>query len=70
MKGNHEDPFNFTFYKARFNMPGPSQGLWYSFDYGGNTHFVMMSSQHPFGPGSTQYQWIENDLMTASKQYD
>ncbi|XP_039768234.1 acid phosphatase type 7 isoform X2 [Ornithorhynchus anatinus] len=27
--GNHEERYNFSNYKARFNMPGDTEGLWY-----------------------------------------
>jgi hypothetical protein len=39
---------------------------WYSFDYG-NVHWVMMSSEHDFTPGSQQYQWLENDLASVNR---
>ncbi|NIG58383.1 iron/zinc purple acid phosphatase-like protein-like [Pontoporia blainvillei] len=29
--GNHEDRYNFSNYKARFIMPGDSEGLWYRY---------------------------------------
>lgn len=43
-------------------MPGPQSGgngnFWYSIDYG-HVHLTFMSTEHPYAPGSPQYQWIE-----------
>jgi len=39
---------------------------WYSFDYG-NAHFVVMSTEHDFLPGSVQYQWMDQDLSAVNR---
>eukprot|EP01102_Stenamoeba_stenopodia_P014153 TRINITY_DN4671_c0_g1_i1.p1 TRINITY_DN4671_c0_g1~~TRINITY_DN4671_c0_g1_i1.p1 ORF type:complete len:564 (-),score=90.15 TRINITY_DN4671_c0_g1_i1:145-1701(-) len=65
--GNHEAPYNFTAYRSRFAMPGPNKDVpdyYYSFDYG-YAHFLAFSSEHPFYPGSEQYEFIQNDLANA-----
>ncbi|EDO30761.1 predicted protein, partial [Nematostella vectensis] len=50
----------------RFHMPDNGNALWwYSFDYG-SVHFVMMSTEHNFTRGSTQYKWLEADLKAVN----
>lgn len=67
--GNHEAYSNFTAYTNRFTMPSPhSDGHlnhWWSIDIG-YAHFTMISSEHPYQPGSPQYRWIEYDLKKAT----
>lgn len=71
-QGNHEvetiplvHTHPFTSYNARWRMPfeesGSSSNLYYSFDVAG-VHIVMLGSYTDFGPGSTQYQWLQADL--------
>jgi len=50
--------------KFMYFPSGPSE-TWYSFDYG-NAHFVVLDSNTDFSPGSAQYEWIENDLASAT----
>jgi len=68
--GNHEQYYNFTSYRTRFRMPGTQSGgegnFWWSFTFA-NIHFTFMSTEHPYGPGSPQYAWIQQDLQTASQ---
>ncbi|MBW04915.1 Acid phosphatase type 7, partial [Eschrichtius robustus] len=42
--GNHEERYNFSNYKARFSMPGNSEGLWYSWDLG-PAHIISFSTE-------------------------
>lgn len=70
--GNHEKYYNFTSYKARFNMPGHQSGgidnFYHSFDYGG-IHFVSICTEvyaYPYERGSAQYAWLERDLAAAN----
>jgi hypothetical protein len=68
--GNHE--FYSKIYFNRFAMQGNEE--WYSFDYGPvhvavlntDTSFLTAVSPEPFpadvGPGSVQYNWLEEDL--------
>jgi len=66
--GNHEEdaePYEFDAYESRFFNPGPNS-FWYSFDFE-FIHFVSISSEHDYEPGSTQYNWLQNDLEEANK---
>ena len=38
----------------------------YSFDYG-SAHFIIMSTEHMFTPGSEQYRFIESQLSTVNR---
>ena len=62
--GNH-DAFNINDYLAIFSLPALASGSqterYYSFDYG-FVHFTVLDSKQPYGPGSTQYTWLINDL--------
>ena len=65
--GNHEeddDPYGFDAYESRFYNPGPNS-FWYSFDYE-FIHFISVSSEHDYDPGSTQHNWLQSDLETAN----
>ncbi|KAJ1524563.1 hypothetical protein ONE63_011050 [Megalurothrips usitatus] len=69
--GNHEQTYNFSNYRARFSMPGDTEGLWYSFNMG-PIHFVSLTTEvyYNFNYGMKQlvkqYYWLENDLKEAS----
>jgi hypothetical protein len=71
--GNHEHRDNFLHYKARFNMPGPSQfqSQLYSWNMG-PIHFIGFSTEfyywleYGLKPLVEQYQWLENDLREAT----
>ncbi len=65
--GNHEeddDPYGFDAYETRFYNPGPNS-FWYSFDYE-FIHFISVSSEHDYDPGSTQHNWLQGDLENAN----
>jgi acid phosphatase type 7 len=69
--GNHESPFNFSAYKHRYGaVPHAASKsdtmLWYSHNMA-NTHWVYFSTEHPYGKGSPQYEWLKNDLEEANK---
>jgi len=68
--GNHENLFNFTAYINRFDMPNKQSGseskFWYSFDFS-YAHFVMISTEHDIGIGTSQYNWIKQDLKQAQQ---
>ncbi|XP_065072044.1 uncharacterized protein LOC135696546 isoform X2 [Rhopilema esculentum] len=52
----------------RFHMPDNGHYLWwYSYDFG-LVHFIMMSTEHNFEPGSRQYEWLENDLKKVDRK--
>lgn len=69
--GNHDSYHNFAAISTRFTMPGGPSGsgsdspFWYSYDYQG-IHFISMSSEHDYTPGSPQRQFLEADLARAS----
>ena len=66
--GNHEEdaePYGFDAYESRFYTTG-SNSFWYSFDFE-YIHFVSISSEHNYDPGSSQYTWFENDLESANE---
>lgn len=70
--GNHEEKFNFSNYRARFNMPGETDNMFYSFNLG-PVHFISFSSEAyyfmNYGIKSlvSQYEWLEKDLSEANK---
>jgi len=69
--GNHEHHYNFSNYKARFNMPGDEEKMFYSFDIG-PVHFVAVSTEfyyyleYGMEPLMNQYYWLKQDLEQAN----
>lgn len=63
--GNHEDS-GILFLKY-FPYPVVA-GRYWSFDYG-PAHFTVVDQYVNYAPGSAQYEWIRNDLMTADKPW-
>ncbi|KAG4909019.1 hypothetical protein AAZX31_20G024600 [Glycine max] len=65
-------------YSLRFNMPGnsseltgnaaapPTRNLYYSFDMGA-VHFVYISTETNFVPGSKQYDFLKHDLESVNR---
>ncbi|KAK1429549.1 hypothetical protein QVD17_11760 [Tagetes erecta] len=77
-QGNHEveripliHKERFTAYNARWHMPfeesGSNSNLFYSFEVVG-VHVIMLGSYTDFGPGSSQYNWLESDLKKVDRQ--
>lgn len=68
--GNHEYFNNFEHYKARFTLPGKSEGMWYSINVP-NIHIIAISTEVYFSDRKQdiveQYLWLENDLKNAVK---
>ena len=71
--GNHEWHYNFSNYKARFNMPSDEEkNMFFSFDIG-PVHFVSISTEFyyflNFGliQVKHQYDWLENDLAHVDR---
>ncbi|XP_074872570.1 acid phosphatase type 7 [Carettochelys insculpta] len=70
--GNHEEKYNFSNYRARFSMPGDTEGLWYSWDIG-PAHIISFSTEVYFFLKyghhlvQEQYQWLERDLQEATR---
>ncbi|XP_017963627.1 acid phosphatase type 7 isoform X5 [Drosophila navojoa] len=69
--GNHEEKYNFSNYRARFNMPGDGDSLWYSFNMG-PVHFVSFSTEVYYFINyglkllTKQFEWLERDLAEAN----
>lgn len=63
---------NFSNYRARFNMPGNTENLFYSFNMG-PVHFIGFSTElyyflnYGIKPLAKQYEWLKNDLREANK---
>jgi acid phosphatase type 7 len=54
-------------YYARFPMPTESPDHhWYSFERG-PIHFLLMSTEHDFQPGSLQYDFLARDLAAVNR---
>ncbi|XP_017870563.1 PREDICTED: acid phosphatase type 7 isoform X4 [Drosophila arizonae] len=70
--GNHEEKYNFSHYVNRFSMPGGTDNLFYSFNLG-PVHFIGFSTevyyftQYGIKPIVMQYDWLERDLIEATK---
>ena len=63
--GNHEEesPLYYDYFYLPHNNPDSTES-YYSFDYG-NSHFVSLDTEIPYGPPSPQYQWLIRDLRAA-----
>ncbi|XP_035388913.1 acid phosphatase type 7 isoform X1 [Electrophorus electricus] len=70
--GNHEWAYNFSHYRSRFNMPGQTEGLWYSWNIG-SAHIISFSTEVYFYLEYgldllfRQYEWLKGDLEEANK---
>jgi len=60
-------------FAMRFPMPAPAGNNpatpWYSYDYG-VVHFISVSTEHPYWPGTPQYQFVAADLAAAAARRD
>jgi hypothetical protein len=63
--GNHENSAKtgFNQYKKSFGL---TSNAYYSFDFQ-NVHFIIMNTQTPYTAGSSQYNFIKDDLSKADK---
>lgn len=77
--GNHEveklqfiHSTAFTSYNARWRMPfeesGSYSNLYDSFDVANVVHVIMLGSYTEFGPGSSQYKWLQNDIRRIDRK--
>ena len=64
--GNHEQ--SGELYEKYFPYPFEEGGRYWSFDYG-PAHFVMVDQYVDYGAGSTQLEWIEDDLGSTDKTW-
>ncbi len=66
IRGNHEgDADLFIKYFPTHHAP---RGYYYSFDYG-PVHIAAVDQFVSYSPGSTQYEWLENDLKKSRKKW-
>lgn len=63
--GNHEEesPLYYDYFYLPRNNPDSTES-YYSFDYG-NSHFISLDTEIPYGSSSPQYQWLIRDLRAA-----
>ncbi len=65
--GNHEG--NGTLFSKYFPYPMyEAGGAYFSFDYA-NAHFIVIDQYVDYSDGSTQYDWIVNDLENSDKAW-
>jgi hypothetical protein len=50
------------------NAPSGHEEEYYSFDWG-NAHFVALDTNQDYSVGSTQYNWLVNDLQTSTQSW-
>jgi len=50
------------------NAPSGDEEEYYSFDWG-NTHFVALDTNQNYSAGSTQYNWLVNDLQSSTQPW-
>ncbi|MCK4471307.1 MAG: cadherin-like domain-containing protein, partial [Anaerolineae bacterium] len=50
------------------NAPSGDEEEYYSFDWG-NTHFVALDTNQNYSAGSTQYNWLVNDLQRSTQPW-
>ncbi len=55
-------------YQLPRNAPMGDREEYYSFDWG-NAHFVALDTSQDFSTGSTQYNWLVDDLQTNSQPW-
>ena len=56
----------FPFASQNPTAPFPERQPWYDFVYG-NVHFIVMSTEHDYTPGSIQYKWLEFAFSTVDR---
>ena len=64
-RGNHEQTA--TVFAKYFPYPFVA-GRYWSFDYG-PAHFAVVDQYTPYGTGTAQLLWLENDLATTTKPW-
>jgi hypothetical protein len=75
--GNHElgsgsascgyDAYTGVYYLPE-NAPSGDEERYYSFDWG-NIHVVVLNTEQTYSTGSTQYNWLENDLQNTDRRW-
>ncbi len=64
--GNHE--YSGVLFQKYFPYPFESGGRYWSYDYG-PVHVVILDQYIAYTPGSTQYNWLVNDLSSTTKTW-
>ena len=64
--GNHE--MESPLYFDNFELPGNER--WYVVDDIENFHFIVLDTESNLAEGSTQYQWLENELENSFSTTD
>lgn len=65
-RGNHEG--SATYYKKYFPYNYQPGGCYYSYDYG-PLHITVLDQYTAYTSGSTQYNWLVNDLSKSTKKW-
>lgn len=71
--GNHEEKYNFTNYKYRFNMPGDVEDRMYFSWKLGPVHFISISTEYYYFLNYglkmliNQFEWLKRDLEEANR---
>ncbi len=50
------------------NAPSGDEEHYYSFDWG-NVHVISLNTEQNYNAGSTQYNWLENDLQNTDRRW-
>ncbi len=67
--GNHEKgTSSYYSYFSPATGGGTKSEEWYSFNYG-SVHFISIDTCSSFSVGSTQYNWLVNDLKTTTAEW-
>jgi hypothetical protein len=66
VRGNHEG--SAMYWKRYFPQPWQPGGFYWSFDYG-PMHVTLLDQYTTYNAGSTQYNWLRNDLATSTKPW-
>ena len=61
--GNHEYAHASSLYFDNFDLPGNER--WYALSTLPGFHFVVLDTESSLAVGSTQYQWLENELSSS-----
>jgi hypothetical protein len=64
--GNHE--YSGVLFEKYYPYPFEPGGRYFSFDWG-PLHVAIVDQYVSYGVGSTQYNWLENDLATTDREW-
>ncbi|MCP5104366.1 MAG: PKD domain-containing protein [bacterium] len=66
--GNHEAGGGGVVYRKYYPYPYVGSRFYWSFDYG-PVHVAVVDQYTDYSPGSTQYNWLVNDLASTGKNW-